>query len=252
MAQRITLHYVPGNSPLHRWDARCKFLGLLLISPSLLQTGMFWMVVDSGILFGLLLVSQLPLKQFLRDFKSWAIFLFVLFLFQAFFTPGSRFAALPWIPVSDEGLRLGLFTCWRLTLILGYAILFTAVTHPRELQDTVTWLFKPFPFLPGRRIALMVSLTLRFFSLVLDQAEEVRSAHKARAGDRNRNPVRKAKSLALPLLRRSFLRSEEVTVALAARGYRDDIPVRLPRLKRSHLIPLLLFSGFLVVAWFLS
>jgi biotin transport system permease protein len=251
MAQRIALHYFPGNSPLHRWDARCKFFGLLTITATLLQSKIPWLIVDSGILFGVLILSQLPLRQFLRDVRTWAIFLLILFLFQAFFAPGPRLSAFPWLPVSIDGLRLGSLTCWRIGLILGYAILFTAVTRPRELRDTLIWLLKPIPFLPERRIGLMVSLTLRFFSLILDQAEEVRLAHKARLGDENKNPFRKAKFLALPLLRRSFSRAEDVTIALATRGFRDDLPLQLPKMPFPHLIPLLAFIGFLmIIGWF--
>ena len=248
---RIALHYFAGNSLLHRWDARCKFFGLLMITASLLQSKIIWLTFDTILLASLLILSRLPLRQFFRDFWIWAIFLFALFLFQALFTPGLRVSLFPWLPVSQDGLRLGTFTCWRLGLILGYAVLFTAVTRPRELQDTLVWLLKPIPFIPERRIGLMVSLTLRFFSIILDQAEEVQLAHKARLGDQLRNPFRKAKFLALPLLRRSFSRAEDVTLALAARGYRDDLPLHLPKLPISHLIPLLFLLGFLVVIeWF--
>ena len=156
-------------------------------------------MLDSAILIGLLILSRLPLSQFLRDFRAWAFFLFILFLFQAFFAQGPRLSSVPWLPVSKEGFRLGGFTCWRLGLILGYAVLFSAVTRPRELQDTVIWFLKPIPFLPERRIGLMVSLTMRFFSLIMDQAEEVHLAHMARLGDRNKNPFRRAKFFALPL-----------------------------------------------------
>jgi biotin transport system permease protein len=249
MAQRIIFHYFPGNSPLHRWDARCKFLGLLIMTGTLLQSKISWLILDSGILLGLLILSRLPPRQFLRDFRFWAIFLFILFLFQIFFTPGPPLTLFPWLPISKEGFLLGIFTCWRLSLILGYAVLFTAVTRLRELRDALIWFLKPLPFLPERRIGLMVSLTLRFFSLILDQAEEVRFAHKARLGDQNKNPFRRAKFLGLPLLRRSFSQAEDITLALAARGYRDDITLRLPKLALSHMIPILILIGFLITLW---
>jgi len=198
-------------------------------------------------LIGLFILSRFPLKQFLREFRFWAIFLFILFLFQILFTQGIRLSLLPWLPVSKEGLALGGITVWRLGLILCYATLFTAVTRPKELQEAITWFIKPVPFLSERRIGLMVSLTIRFFSIILDEAEEVRLAHKARMGDREKNPFRRAKSLGLPLLRRSFYRAEDVTLALAARGYRDDLPVHLPKLPLFHLIPLFLLLAFFVV-----
>jgi biotin transport system permease protein len=250
---RIALHYFPGNSPLHRWDARCKFFGLLIVTATLIQSKITWLTFDTILLIGVLIISRLPLRQFFRDLWIWVIFLFILFLFQAFFTPGSRLSAYPWLPVNLEGIYLGGFTCWRLGLILGYAVLFTALTRPREIQDTLIWFLKPIPFLPERRIGLMVSLTLRFFSIILDEAEEIRLAHKARLGDQNKNPFRRAKFLALPLLRRSFSRAEDVTLALAARGFRDDLPFHLPKLPLSHLIPLFVLIGFLAaIKWFTS
>jgi biotin transport system permease protein len=249
MAQRIILHYFPGNSPLHRWDARCKFPGLLIVTATLLQSKISWLTLHSGILLGLLILSRLPLIQFLRDFRTWVIFLFILFLFQIFFTSGPPLPRFPWLPISEDGLFLGIFTFWRLSLILSYAVLFTAVTRPRELRDTLIWFLKPIPFLPERRIGLMVSLTLRFFSLILDQAEEVHLANKARLGDQNKNPFRRAKFLGLPLLRRSFSQVEDITLALAARGFRDDIPLRLPKLELSNIIPLLIFLVFLMALW---
>ncbi|MBM4351048.1 MAG: energy-coupling factor transporter transmembrane protein EcfT [Deltaproteobacteria bacterium] len=248
---RIVLHYFPGNSLLHRWDGRCKFFGLLMITATLIQTRISWFIFDSILLVGLFFLSRFPIKQLLREIRFWAIFLFILFLFQSLFTPGLRLHSFPWLPISKEGLLLGGLTCWRLGLILGYAVLFTAVTRPRELRDALIWLLKPIPFLPERRIGLMVSLTLRFFSRTLDQVEEVSLANKARLGDRKKNPIRKAKFLVLPILRRSILEAEEVTFALAARGYRDDVPIHLSKLPLSHLTPLLFLLGFIMVTgWF--
>jgi biotin transport system permease protein len=220
-----------------------------MITATLIQTRVSWSMFDSILLTCLFFLSRFPFKQLLRELRFWAIFLFILFLFQSLFTPGMRLHSIPWLPVSKEGLLLGGLTCWRLGLILGYAVLFTAVTRPRDLRDALIWLFKPIPFLPERRIGLMVSLTLRFFSRILDQAEEVRLAHRARMGDRNKNPFRKAKFLALPILRRSIFEVEEVTFALAARGYREDIPLHLPKIPLSHLIPLFVFMGILAVLW---
>lgn len=250
MAHRIALHYFPGNSLLHRWDGRCKVLGLLFVTLSLLQFKATLFIFISAILLGLLILSRLPFKQLLREFRFWVIFLFILFFFQALFSQGIRLSFLPWLPVSKEGLVLGGITAWRLGLILCYATLFTAVTRPKELREATTWFIKPVPFICEKRIGLMVSLTLRFFSIILDEAEEVRLAHKARLGDRIKNPFRKGKFLVFPLLHRSFSRAEDVTFALVARGYRDDIPPRIPRFPLSHLIPNIIFLGIsLVLGW---
>jgi len=194
----------------------------------------------------------MPLKSFLREFKFWAVMIFVLFLFQVFLTPGDRLSFIPWLPVSREGLLQGVLISWRLGLWLGYAFLFTAVTRPRDVSEALVWMLRPFPFVPRRRIALMVSLALKFFSRFLDQVGEIKIAHQARLGDRNRKPLRKIKYLVLPLLRRSFLEVDEVTYALLARGYQENLPHRLPPLPLLHLIPLFFLSGILVWSLWLA
>lgn len=247
MARRIAFHYFPGNSPLHRWDARCKFLGLLIITATLVQSRISWLVLDSGIFLGLLVLSGLTIRQFFRDLWILATFLLILFLFQIFLTPGPPL--FPGFPISKAGFFFGVFTFWRLVLILGIAVLFTAVTRPRDLSDALIWFLKPVPFFHERNIGLMVSLTVRFFSIILDQAEEILLAQKVRLGDRNKNPFRRAKFLGLPLLRRSLMQAEDITLALVARGYRDDIPLRLPKLDLMDAIPLVILVGFLMVLW---
>ena len=119
-----------------------------MITATLLKTNTSWLVYNSVLLIGLVALSALPLRQLLRDFRTWILFLLVLFLFQAFFSPGSPLPAFPWIPVTREGLLLGGLSTWRLGLVLGYAALFTAVTRPRELQNAIIWFLRPFPFFP--------------------------------------------------------------------------------------------------------
>ena len=249
MAQRLALHYFPGNSILHRWDARCKLVGLVMITVTLLRTTLTWLVVDSVILLFLLFVSRLPVRSFLRDLRHWFLFLIVLFLFQVFFSDHSQARILPGVPIGEEGIRMGGLNCWRIGVILGYSVLFTALTRPREIQDSLMWFLRPLPLVPARRIGFMVSLTLRFFSTILDQTEEVWLAHKARLGDRSRNPLKKMKFLGLPIIRRSFCRVEDVTLALLARGFREDLTLHLPELKICHVVPLLILLFIIIALW---
>ena len=250
MARRIALHYVPRDSPLHRWDGRCKFLGLLLVMISLVQGNALSLTLNTILLATAFALSRLPFGRIFRDVWFWVIFLLVIFLFQMFLTPGPNlFPFLP-LPASQNRLRVAAFTCWRLAVMFGFGILFTAVTRPREVQETVLWLLRPLPFLPGRRISLMVSLTLRFFSSLLDQLDEIVLANRARLANRRKNPLRRAKFLALPLLRGSLIRAEDVTLALFSRGFREDVPYRLSPVPLSHWVPLLGLLGLSIVPYY--
>jgi energy-coupling factor transporter transmembrane protein EcfT len=188
--------------------------------------------------------ARIPARALLQEARSWGIFLLIIFLIQALFSPGIEAGGAGSLPFSPDSLRAGGITVWRLALILSFAALFTSVTRPSDLQNAILWFLRPFPFLPARKIALMVTLTLRFLPLILDQAEEIRTATRARLGNTRRNPLSRAKLLVLPLVRRSLLRADDMAVALAARGYREDLPLTVKALPISHVLALIGFAVF--------
>ena len=245
MAGRLTFHYYPGDSALHNWDTRCKFFGLLFLAIGLLRMDAGGLGLFSALLTWALASARIPLPALLREMKGWSLFLLLIFIFQAASVPGSGpvFTG-PWALKDFWGpVRPALLTVWRLGLLLGYAMVFSMVTRPREIRDAVLWLFRPFPFLPSRRIAFMVSLMVRFLPIILDESEEVRLANLARCANLRKNPLLRIKYRVLPLLRRSLSRADDLAHAIAARGYREDLPVRVSRLPLVHaafLVPLAL------------
>ncbi len=236
MAHGIGFHYHAGSSILHGWDARCKFLAMMVLT-----IGLFKMYFPGLVTFTLVMVlgfgaSKLPLRPFLRDLRTWMFLLSAIFLLQALFHPATDHVWTSSIPLTWTGLEQASLTCWRLALVLCFATLFTFTTSPRELQDAIAWFLQPFPFIPARRVGLMVTLMLRFLPLIMDQADDVRMAMKSRLGTERKNPLRRIKWMALPIFRKSLKRADEMALALSARGYREDLPVRLPPLPRKHLL----------------
>jgi energy-coupling factor transporter transmembrane protein EcfT len=226
---------------LHRWDARCKFLGLILATFGLLHMDGKALVLFSLLLFSAGFCCRLPVKAMAHDLKAWLVFLAFIFLVQALVASDPERTFFPWLPVSRTGLTDAALICWRLGLMLGYGVLFTLVTKPRELQNGLIWYLQPFPFLPAQRIALMVTLTIRLIPLIMDQRNEVALATRSRLGNGRKDLLRRAKFLVLPIFRRSLIRADELATALAARGYREDRPLSLPRIPLPHwlaLIPL--------------
>jgi biotin transport system permease protein len=204
------------------------------------------LLLFSILLAGAVVCCRLPVKAVAHDLRAWSVFLIFIFLVQALASPDPERTFFPWLPVSKSGLTDAALTCWRLGLMLGYGVLFTLVTKPRALQNALIWFLKPFPFLPAQRIALMVTLTIRLLPLIMDQMDEVALATRSRLGNQRKDLLRKAKFLVLPLFRRSLIRADELALALAARGYREDRPMNLPRIPLRHwlaLIPLGLCVG---------
>jgi energy-coupling factor transporter transmembrane protein EcfT len=59
-------------------------------------------------------------------------------------------------------------------------------------------------FIPGKRIATMMSLTTRFVPVILNQANETAEAQRARGVENRKNPVYRLIRLGIPLIRRTF------------------------------------------------
>jgi biotin transport system permease protein len=181
-----------------------------------------------------------------RTLGRWGVFIFILFMVQAFsLEPSAR--PLPFLPATESSLEIAAISCWRLAVVIAYANLFTLVTSPRELEGAVAQILRVFPFLPARRIGTMVSLTLRFLPLLLTQADEVRFAFRSRLGDQRRNPLDRIRFHAIPILRKSFVRAEELTYALASRGYRDDLPIEAERIPWEHITVVAAWSGITAI-----
>jgi energy-coupling factor transporter transmembrane protein EcfT len=238
VAYRLVFHYFPGDSVLHRWDARCKFLGLALATFGLLHMNERALVLFSIFFVVAVANCRLPLKPIAHDLKAWSVFLFFIFLVQALGYPDSGEVLFTWLPLSEAGLYAAVLTCWRLGLVLCYGVLFTLVTRPRDLQNALIWFLKPFPLLPAQRIALMVTLTLRLLPLIMDQLEEVSLATRSRLGNQRKGILRRAKFLVLPVFYRSLIRSDELALALAARGYNESRPIFLTRVPLTHFLSL--------------
>ncbi len=68
----------------------------------------------------------------------------------------------------------------------------------------------------------MISLMIRFLPIILEQAEEINQAQKARAVERIKNPIRRLVIFTLPLMRKTFEAADRYTIAMEARCYSED------------------------------
>ena len=245
MAKRLILHYLPGDSFLHRWDARGTLLCMLLASAAIMQNRVVVLTGFSILLPVAMGFAGISISQLRRELRAWFVFFLIIVGAYAVIAPGPDWQPVSWIRLSVPGILQGIWISWRLLLLLTCAVVFSSVTRARELRDAVLWLLRPLPFLPRYRVAFMAGLTMRFVPLILDELDEVREASKARLGDRRKNPWRRMKYVVLPLFRRVFLRSDDLAMALAARCYREDLPEHQSRLPLRHLIP----AALLVVLW---
>jgi energy-coupling factor transporter transmembrane protein EcfT len=145
-----------------------------------------------------------------------------IFVARALSTSGSAIVEFKIISITREGLYEGALVCWRLVIVIITGLAFVLTTRPSEIKAAVEWVLRPFPFVPAKRIATMMSLIVRFMPVIFHQAKETLDAQRARGVENRKNPVYRLVKLGIPILRRTFERADKLALAMEARCYSEN------------------------------
>lgn len=234
--------YSPYNTVIHRLDSRFKLFALILLMVvAFLPYGNYanrFIVLGilSLIIAIIMIIGRVSFKSFFKNLSSmWVMFLFLLIFM--FFIPNEgeylihQFEngyALYW----DGLLNVG-HVILRLVLMIALTIILTSTTLPMDITYALEWYLTPFRLLkfPTQIVSLTISLALRFIPTLLNESNRIMNAQKSRGVDYNRgflmSKIRSITTLIIPLLVSCFSRSDELAIAMEARGYD-------PYKKRSH------------------
>lgn len=219
MAELSVFSYSYGEGGLHGCDGRFKLAALLLLTVTLAAGRPVSLLATSIVLILGLLVCKVPLKPLLVEMRFFGLFLLFIWLVRVLGTPGRAFLTLGPVKLSIEGAGQGGLICWRMLAVLMAGLLFIRTTPMAAVRATTAWLLRPVPFLDGQQVATMLGLLVRFIPMILTQARETRQAQQARGIDGRRNPLVRLTAIALPLLRHTFVKADNIAVAMTARGY---------------------------------
>ena len=245
MAELTVFNYWPGTTILHRTDIRCKIIMLLVVNLLVLKTSPIGLVLTSFFLILLLRILKITFKTVLLNLRLFfLIFLFII-LARSLSIQGDPVLSIGEMQISRQGLMSGMVYSWRLLIMLFTGIIFISSAKGSTIKAGIQWFLKPLPFIPEKRIAVMISLMLRFLPLILHQAEEISEAQKARAVEKVKNPVKRLTLYSLPLMRRIFETADSLALAMESRCYSENRTDPQLEMKRSDLILLLLLlPGF--------
>jgi energy-coupling factor transport system permease protein len=250
--------YVPGDSPLHRLDARLKLCVLPLFAVASFATDVPARLAALALCFLLLyMLSGLPWRFCLRSLSSLRWLLLFTLLLHLLLTPGRTLFGFEWL--SYDGLLRGLTVCVQLLLALAFSSLLTLTTAVEALAAAVAALL-----LPLRRLGLPVTepirlgqLVLRFIPLLREESALQIAAFRARGEELGRgSPAargRLAARMLAPLILGLADRADALARESAAAGALSDSagtpafsPSRWNRpLATGALLALLLIWGFL-------
>ena len=262
MLKDITLgQFFPGNSFVHRLDARSKLLLLLLYIVSLfLCRGLLSYGLALGYLALAVSLSRIPLKSLFKGLKPLIFVIIFTALINMFYTPGKVLAEFWILRITEEGLHNAFFLVLRIVLLISGSFLMTYTTSPIDLTDGLESLLSPLKKLrfPVHELAMMMSIALRFIPTLIEETDKIMSAQKARGADfENGSLIQRAKALIpilVPLFISAFRRAEELATAMECRCYHGgEGRTKMKQLRYSSLdavaavVSVLLLAGIIVL-----
>jgi energy-coupling factor transport system permease protein len=128
------------------------------------------------------------------------------------------------LSLTREGILGGLFYSLRIAVLLIFANGLTLTASPMELTDALERFLKPLKRfrVPAHEIALMISISIRFIPLLIDEADRIRKAQMSRGGRTGgslRSRIRGVFPVVIPLFVSSFRKAGDLAYAMDARCY---------------------------------
>lgn len=239
MKKDTVMLYIPGNSILHRLDPRSKITACVLISIAVLINGsLIYSLLNVIVLFICFFAVRSTPGRLLRRLRPLFLLFSLTVLFSMFLTKGDVFFHFYGLNASVQGLYRGLSTVLRLASIFLSFTLLTLTTPPLQLIAGVQWIFSPLYILkvPVDLIALLLCVSLRFVPVIIEEAEDIRTAQLSRGAPlKSRNVILRLRtilSLLIPLLASSLQRADDLAMAMESRCVSKESSVKMYKILR--------------------
>lgn len=220
--------YYPGNSFLHKMDARVKMvLSLVYLICIFFIQSFFGFGVIFVLLALIVAVSRVPVRSVLKSIKPILILLIFTTLLNLFFNLEGETLVQWWIfRITTGGLIFSAKMILRLVLLVMGMSMLTLTTTPVDLTAAIESLLKPLNVVhfPVHELAFIMSIALRLIPSIMEETDRIIRAQKARGADfESGNIFKRAKAfipILIPMFIGAFKRAEELAVAMDARCYK--------------------------------
>lgn len=228
MISDITIgQYFPGNSVIHKMDARMKIILIFLLIVSIfICKNIISLAAVIVCSFLLVLVSKIPLKTVMKSIKPLAVIILITALLNLFYGKGEPLVQLGRLKITADGIETAVFMAVRIITLVIISSLLTYTTSPTELTDALERLLKPLKLIKidVHSIAMTMTIALRFIPTLIEEIEKIMSAQKSRGAEMDSGGlIHRAKALIpvlIPLFVSSFRRASELAYAMECRCYR--------------------------------
>ena len=176
--------YWPGDSPIHRMDARAKLLlSLAVMAIAFVAQTFAALGVVALFTVALFALSGIPLKSALRSIVPLLFIVVITALLNVLFVHTGDVVFQWWvIEVTTGGIRMAVFIALRLTVLLLAMSLLTLTTPTLDITDAFEYLLAPFRRfgLPAHELSMMMGLALRFMPLFVGELTTIYRAQVSR------------------------------------------------------------------------
>jgi energy-coupling factor transport system permease protein len=215
--------YLDRQSFVHRRHPLVKVLALLLffVAAFVMDHPLFILPLSAGIAALILLSGSTPTLYRLRILFLF-IGVFTVLIWSVFYGRGTRLAALPFLPVTREGILFGLGMATKLSTFLATGALFLSTTRIEEFAYAFTLLGLPY------RISFTLTLAFRLVPLFVEAAFTVIQAQRCRGLDIHSGPLlqrlRHYVLVLIPVFMGALRRADQMAIALEVRGFNSGRP----------------------------
>lgn len=229
MLENVMLgRYIPGKSVIHALDPRSKIIGSIVFF-FIVFHATSW--VDYAALLAFLAVlvwlTQVSFSFFWSGFKPMVVLIMITALFQILFVRTGDILAQLWVlQITTGGIQSAVYVMLRFILIIGVSTVLSLTTNPLMMADAMESMLNPlrkFNF-PVHELALILAIAMRFVPTILDEAQTIMNAQRARGVDFNEgNIIKRVKAfipILIPLFASAIRRAEELAYAMESRGYK--------------------------------
>lgn len=244
MLRDITFgQYYESRSVIHKTDPRIKIILLILLI-------VFIFLAKNGFALGfavisvlaIMLIAKIPIKLYFKNMKAILPVLIFTAVLNLFYGESGRVLLSFWkLQITTDGVFRAIFMATRIILLIFISSALTYTTTPNDLTDAIERLLSPLKFIGLKNavhtLAMMMTIALRFIPTLIEEAEKIMNAQKARGADlENGKLTERVKALIpilIPLLISSVRRAYELAEAMECRCYNGG--EGRTRMKQMHL-----------------
>ena len=222
----------PVNSPVHRADARAKFIIMILYIVTVIFASSFMqMAVIALLLLTVIFMSRIPPLKVLSALKAIIVLAIATFIFTVLLNKGegaeneSLYLEFGPFCICGTGLLTGAFIICRIVLLIVGPTMVTLTTTPVDMADAIEFLLAPLKLIkvPVHAFGMIMSIALRMIPTLFEETQRVMNAQKARGACFDHGNVFKRIGALVPVLIPLFIsalkRSADLSDAMESRCY---------------------------------